>query len=186
MLTKSLILSLIIVTTTAPRSLIAGRLDTIKNYLEYSPVFASAGQPTREQLSNLKEAGYERVVYIAFANSKGAISDEDQIVKDLGMDYAQVPVTWDAPTRGDFDAFAAVMQSAPDKKTLLHCQANYRATAFAFLYRVVHLDVPIEEAKADMNTIWNPDGAWRDLVFEVLEDNGISPHCEGCDWSSDD
>lgn len=167
-------------------SVSADDLSNIKNYREYSPQFASAGQPDREQLQLLKEKGFERIVYIAFANSKGAISEEDQIVKELGMDYAQVPVVWDEPTKADFDAFAAVMQSAPEKKTLLHCQANYRATAFAFLYRVLYRDVPIVEAKADMNSIWKPDGVWRDLIFEVLEDNGISPQCEGCDWSSDD
>jgi len=167
-------------------SVSAGDLSNIKNYREYSPQFASAGQPTRDQLGELKEAGFERIVYIAFANSKGAMSDEDQVVKELGMDYAQVPVIWDAPSKADFEAFAAVMQSAPEKKTLLHCQANYRATVFAFLYRVLYRDVPLVEAKADMNTVWKPDGVWRDLIFEVLEDNGISPQCDGCDWSSDD
>ena len=167
-------------------SVFASNLADIKNFREYSSTFSSAGQPTREQFQQLKSEGFERIVYIAFANSKGAISDEDQLVKDLGMDYAQVPVVWEAPTRADFDAFAAVMQAAPEKKTLLHCQANYRATAFAFLYRVIYRDVPIAEAKADMNTVWKPDGVWRDLIFEVLEDNGISAQCEGCDWSSDD
>jgi protein tyrosine phosphatase (PTP) superfamily phosphohydrolase (DUF442 family) len=186
MLIKSFVFSVFIAALTLSCSLFAGSLNEIKNYLEYSPDFSSAGQPSREQLALLKNEGFERVVYIAFANSKGAISDEDQVVKDLGMDYAQVPVAWDAPTKADFDAFAAVMQSAPEKKTLLHCQANYRATAFAFLYRVLFLDVPLAEAKSDMNTIWQPDGAWKDLVFEVLEDNGISPQCQGCDWASDD
>jgi protein tyrosine phosphatase (PTP) superfamily phosphohydrolase (DUF442 family) len=183
---KSPVSAVFIVTLALSGSLFADSLDDIMNYREYSSGFSSAGQPRREQFELLKSEGFERVVYIAFANSKGAISDEDQLVKDLGMDYAQVPVIWDAPTRADFDAFAALMQSAPKKKTLLHCQANYRASAFAFLYRVLYLDVPLAEAKADMNTIWNPDGVWRDLVFEVLEDKGISPHCEGCDWGGDD
>jgi protein tyrosine phosphatase (PTP) superfamily phosphohydrolase (DUF442 family) len=178
--------SLVVVFLLFSTSVSAGDLSNIRNYREYSPQFASAGQPTRDQLGELKKAGFERIVYIAFANSKGAMPDEDQVVKELGMDYAQVPVIWDAPTKADFEAFAAVMQSAPEKKTLLHCQANYRATAFAFLYRVLYRDVPLVEAKADMNTIWKPDGVWRDLIFEVLEDNGISPQCDGCDWSNDD
>lgn len=182
---KSLALSLVIAMVTLPCALFADSLGEIKNYLEYSPDFSSAGQPDREQLELLQKEGFERVVYIAFANSKGAISDEDQVVKGHGMDYAQVPVAWDAPTKADFEAFAAVMQSAPEKRTLLHCQANYRATAFAFLYRVLYLDVPLAEAKSDMNTIWKPDGVWRELIFEVLEGEGISPHCEGCDWTSE-
>lgn len=164
----------------------AGELSEIKNYLEYSDTFSSAGQPDRDQLELLAKEGFERVVYIAFAGSRGALADEDQVVKELGMDYVQVPVVWEAPRKSDFYAFAGAMQSAPAKKTLLHCQANYRATAFAFLYRVLYENVPLAEAKADMNAIWHPDGAWKDLVFGVLEDKGISPHCEGCDWSVPD
>jgi len=184
-LIKSLILSIFLVAFTLSASLHADSIEEIKNYREYSADFSSAGQPGREQFELLKNEGFERVVYIAFANSKGAIPDEDQVVKGLGMHYAQIPVIWDAPNKADFDAFAAVMQSAPDKRTLLHCQANYRATVFAFLYRVLYLDVPLAEAKSAMNTVWEPDGVWRDLIFEVLQDNGISPRCEGCDWSSD-
>lgn len=164
----------------------AGELSDIKNYVQYSDTFSSAGQPDREQLELLKQEGFERVVYIAFAGSRGALADEDQVVKELGMDYVQVPVIWESPQKSDFHAFAAAMQSAPGKKTLLHCQANYRATAFAFLYRVLYENVPLAEAKGDMNTIWHPDGAWKELVFGVLEDAGISPHCEGCDWSVPD
>jgi protein tyrosine phosphatase (PTP) superfamily phosphohydrolase (DUF442 family) len=186
MLIKSLALSVFIAALTLSGSLLADNLEEIENYREYSRDFSSAGQPSRKQFELLKKEGFKRVVYIAFANSKGAISDEDQVVKELGMHYAQVPVIWDAPTKADFNAFAAVMQSAPEKKTLLHCQANYRATAFAFLYRVIYLDVPLAAAKSDMNTIWKPDGVWRDLIFEVLEDNGISAQCESCDWASED
>jgi protein tyrosine phosphatase (PTP) superfamily phosphohydrolase (DUF442 family) len=185
MVMKVRAISLFIAVLTLSAPLLADNLEEIMNYREYSPGFSSAGQPTREQFELLKNEGFERVVYIAFANSKGAIPDEDQVVKELGMHYAQVPVIWDAPTKADFDAFADVMQSAPEKKTLLHCQANYRASAFAFLYRVLYQDVPLAEAKSAMNTIWKPDGAWRDLIFEVLEEHDISPHCEGCDWSSE-
>ena len=169
-----------------PGLLQAAELADIRNYKEYSPTFSSSGQPSKEQLEAVKEAGFERVAYIAFSNSRGAIADEDAIVKELGMDYVQVPVIWDAPTKADFYAFAGAMQREPDKKTLLHCQANYRASAFAFLYRVIYQDVPVAQAKADMNTIWRPNETWRDLIFEVLADNDISPHCDGCDWEPGD
>jgi hypothetical protein len=107
-------------------------------------------------------------------------------VKELGMDYVQVPVIWDAPTMADFYAFAGAMQREPDKKTLLHCQANYRASAFAFLYRVLYQGVTVAEAKADMNSIWTPNETWRNLIFTVLADNDISPDCEDCDWTVED
>jgi protein tyrosine phosphatase (PTP) superfamily phosphohydrolase (DUF442 family) len=169
-----------------PGLLAAAELSDIRNYKQYSATFASAGQPNVEQLHLLKDAGFERVVYIALTNSRGAVEGEDAIVKEeLGMDYVHVPVIWDAPTKADFYAFAGAMQREPGKKTLLHCQANFRASAFAFLYRVIYEDVPVAQAKADMNSIWQPNATWRTLIFEVLEDNGKSAECEGCDWSSE-
>jgi hypothetical protein len=74
------------------------------------------------------------------------------------------------------------MQRDPGKKTLLHCQANFRASAFGFLYRVLHEGVPIAEAKAEMNAVWEPNETWRQLIFDVLAANGVSPNCEGCEW----
>lgn len=160
----------------------AADLSGISNFRQYSETFASSGQPTREQLELLQEEGFERVVYIAFTNHRNSIADEDVLVRDLGMHYVHVPVVWDSPTAADFAAFAGVMQAAPSMKTLLHCQVNYRASAFSFLYRVIHEGVPVAEAKADMNSVWEPNETWRALIFEVLEANDISPHCDGCDW----
>ena len=98
------------------------------------------------------------------------------------MEYVHIPVVWTSPTVADFENFAAIMQSNPQKKTLLHCQVNWRASAFSFLYRVLHDGVPMAEAKADMNTVWEPNEMWRGLIFGVLEANGLSPDCEACEW----
>lgn len=158
-------------------------LAEIVNYRQYSSTFASAGQPSLEQFSTIAENGFERIVYIAFTNNPNALPDADQVVKGLGMEYMQVPVTFDNPLPDDFYAFADSMQRNTGKKTLLHCQVNARATAFSFLYRVIYEDVSVAEAKADMNTVWQPNEVWRDFVFEVMAENNVSPECEGCDWT---
>lgn len=161
----------------------APELAAITNFRQYSESFASAGQPTREQFQTLKDQGFERIVYIAFTNNPNAVADEDQVVKGLGMEYMHVPVDFANPLPDDFYAFADSMQRNTDKKTLLHCQVNARATAFSFLYRVIYQDTPLAEAKADMNTVWQPNEVWRDFIFEVLAQNNIDPQCEGCDWT---
>jgi len=158
-------------------------LEGIVNFLQYSENFASSGQPSAEQFAAIAEQGFERIVYIAFTSNQNALPDADQVVKGLGMEYMHVPVTFDNPLPDDFYAFADSMQRNTDKKTLLHCQVNARATAFSFLYRVIHEDISITEAKADMNIVWQPNEVWRDFIFEVLAQNDISPDCEGCDWT---
>ncbi len=166
-------------------SISADELSEISNYREYSATFASSGQPTKEQLQFLKDDGFERIVYIAFSDNGNAFADEDVVVKELGMDYVHIPVIWDHPTASDFYAFAGSMQLEPNRKTLLHCQVNYRASAFSFLYRVLYEDVSVAEAKADLNSVWQPNETWQILIFGILEDNGNSPHCDGCIWTTD-
>jgi protein tyrosine phosphatase (PTP) superfamily phosphohydrolase (DUF442 family) len=158
-------------------------LADITNFRQYSATFASSGQPTKDQLSAIAENGFERIVYIAFTNNANALPDADQVVKGLGMEYMHIPVTWDNPLPSDFYAFADSLRRDTDKKTLLHCQVNARATAFSFLYRVIYEGVDIAEAKADMNTVWQPNETWRDFIFAVLAENGMSSECEECDWT---
>ena len=163
----------------------SAEVEGITNFREYSANFASSGQPSKKQLAALKNAGFDRIVYIAYSDHDNSLKNEDRVVKDLGMEYVHIPVEWSEPSKSDFYLFAGALQPEADKKTLLHCQVNYRASAFAFLYRVIYDDVPVAEAKADMNSVWQPNETWRDLIFAILQENDISPECEGCDWSAD-
>ena len=122
-------------------------VEDITNFREYSSTFASAGQPSEKQLKVLQKDGYERIVYIAYSDHENSLDNEDRVVKELGMEYVHIPVEWSNPTKSDFYMFAGAMQGDADKKTLLHCQVNFRASAFSFLYRVVYDEVPVEEER---------------------------------------
>ena len=76
-------------------------LEDISNFRSYSESFASSGQPSKRELGSVRDAGFERVIYLAFTTSGTAIDDEDEIVKELGMDYVHIPVDWENPTSSD-------------------------------------------------------------------------------------
>ena len=175
--------TLLMTTTVHALEEVDANLAEITNFRQYSATFASAGQPTREQFQSIADNGFERVVYIAFTNNQNALPDADLVVKGLGMEYMQIPVDFNDPRPSEYYAFADSMARNEGRKTLLHCQVNARATAFSFLYRVLNEDIPIADAKADMNTVWQPNETWRDFIFEVLDQNGINPNCETCDWT---
>jgi len=82
-----------------------------------------------------------------------------------------MPVPWQSPTLRDYQTFAAIMRSQPTMKTLLHCQMNYRASAFSFLYRVLELDTPMPTAAADLYQIWSPNSTWMTFINSVLVTN---------------
>ena len=159
-------------------------LGDIVNYREYSPSLSSAGQPAQDAFEAIAEAGFERVVYLAFSDDHTAVPGEDRALEKLGIEFVHVPVVWEAPTVSDFQAFAGAMQQEPDKKTLVHCQVNFRASTFSFLYRVLYLGVPIDEAKEDLNSVWVPDATWTEFIFDVLEANDVSPDCDTCLWEN--
>ena len=123
------------------------------------------------------------MVYIAFSDQEHSLPAEDRIAKDLGLNYLHIPVDWKAPQKRDYDLFALAMQLEPERKTLLHCQANFRATAFAMLYRVLQEGVPLGQAKADMNSVWVPNSIWTAFILDVLKDNNVDTACSACDWA---
>ena len=160
-------------------------LDEITNYREYSELLSSSGQPSESQLHALEAAGFERVVFLAFSDSHGSIANEDALVEKLGMEFVHVPVDWEAPSKTDFYLLAGAVEWESHKKTLIHCQVNFRASAFSFLYRVLYNDVDMGDAKTDLDSVWVPNETWRTFIFSILEENGRSPHCDTCLWTSE-
>ncbi|MAD05898.1 MAG: hypothetical protein CMP86_00630 [Gammaproteobacteria bacterium] len=145
----------------------------IPNFRTYSASFASSGQITGHHLKSLQRDGFKRIVYLAY-RSHGNASDQlsiDRQATDLGMSYVHIPVPWQSPSLVDYQTFAAVMNSQPAQKTLLHCQMNYRASAFSFLYRVLELNTPFDEATRDLFAVWNPDKTWLEFINTVLAAN---------------
>jgi protein tyrosine phosphatase (PTP) superfamily phosphohydrolase (DUF442 family) len=144
--------------------------SAIVNYREYTTSFASSGQLAGHHLEPLKKQGFQRIVYLAYrahGNAPDTLSI-DQQATDLGLSYVHIPVPWQSPSQSDYQTFAAVMRAQPAMKTLLHCQMNYRASAFSFLYRVLALGTPTQEALRDLNQIWSPDKTWMTFINTVL------------------
>jgi len=160
----------------------AAGLSDASNYRQYSESLSSSGQPTAEQLQDAAEQGFERIVYLAFTDNDSAIEDEDRVVKQLGMDYIHIPIDFDQPTLADFDLFERSMGEKDAAKTLVHCQVNFRASTFSFLYRVLTEEVPMLEAKNDLDSVWAPNEIWYRFIRKVLEERGRSHSCDGCDW----
>ena len=143
------------------------------NRIEYSPSLTTSGQPNAQALELAARSGYSRVIFLAFTNHQNALEHEDLIVKALDMAFIHIPVQWEAPTLADFDAFAAAMKVPTQQRTLLHCEVNFRASVFGFLYQVIYESVPMDEAISLMHAIWIPNEVWEDFIVRVLTVNGL-------------
>jgi protein tyrosine phosphatase (PTP) superfamily phosphohydrolase (DUF442 family) len=138
------------------------------NYIAATERLHTAGQPDAATLAKLGAQGFELVVNLAPPNNQGAVPDEGKLVAEHGPTYVNIPVSWQQPTYEDFELFSAVMNGARDRKVLVHCQLNMRASAFTFLYRVIHEDVPPEEALQALRAVWIPRDQWATFTADVL------------------
>jgi protein tyrosine phosphatase (PTP) superfamily phosphohydrolase (DUF442 family) len=143
-------------------------LRDIYNFLPLTDKLSSSGMPTQEQLRDLSHAGTEVIINLAIPTSEKALPDESALVKALNMTYIGIPVEWDHPTRQNLKEFTDAMDAHQNRNVHVHCQANYRATAFITLYRIQRLGWEREQAFQDLRRIWNPDEypVWKKFIEE--------------------
>jgi protein tyrosine phosphatase (PTP) superfamily phosphohydrolase (DUF442 family) len=144
-------------------------LTTIYNFRRLSGSLISSGQPTEEELAAVAAAGVEVVINLALHETYYSLPDERHTAEELGMVYEHIPVMWDNPQRADFEAFCDAMERHADRRVYVHCAANFRASAFIMLYRVLRLNWRPEDALPDMDAIWQPYDAWPAFIESILK-----------------
>jgi len=143
------------------------------NFVAVTTRLDTAGQPDAAMLATLAQRGYGLVINLAPPSNPGAVPEEGKLVAAGGATYVNIPVNWQHPTDADFELFSAVMRGAGDRRVLVHCQLNMRASAFTFLYRVVHERVPPQDALTALRAVWLPRDQWAAFVADVLRKNGV-------------
>lgn len=145
-------------------------IEEIYNYLKLSDTLHSGGMPTPEQILSLAEDGIKVVINLATSKSEGWIPDEKDMVEAQHIAYYGITVDWDSPAMDDLSKFMVVMDKHKHEKILVHCQANYRATAFIALYRYNFLGWAEENAFRDLRKIWNPAEypVWQKFIEKGL------------------
>jgi uncharacterized protein (TIGR01244 family) len=143
------------------------------NLVNITPKLVTSGQPSAEALSTLAQHGFEAVIYLVPSGVHGAVADEAAIVKRQGIEYIHIPIKFDQPTAQDFDAFASAMARLANRKVLVHCEINLRASSLMFLYRAIALKEDANSAYEAVTKVWSPRGAWKPFIQQALKKNGI-------------
>ncbi len=141
----------------------------IYNAIEVNDQLLTSGQPTEEQIKAAAAEGFVTIINLATLDSSRALPDEAGLVRSLGLNYEHIPVVWDSPKESDFEAFERVMQQRQDSKTLLHCAANFRVTAFYSLYAQKHLGWSQAQADEFRARIWTGSNypVWEDFIAHL-------------------
>jgi protein tyrosine phosphatase (PTP) superfamily phosphohydrolase (DUF442 family) len=144
------------------------------NVVVISPKLTTSGQPGARELGRLAKQGFGAVINLAPSTTMGAVKGEEGIVRGQGLEYVHIPVVFSNPTEADYRAFVEAMNRLRDKKVLVHCEVNMRASTMTFLYRVsVDHEAP-EKAYEAVARVWAPRGPWKALMMSQLRKAGVA------------
>lgn len=139
----------------------------VHNWRRICDRVTTSGQPSEAELAQIRALGVVTVINLGLHTHARALKDEAGVVAGLGMVYRHIPVAFDDPTEADFDRFCSAMEAASGAPLHVHCILNYRVSAFFYRYQrdVLHLDEAA--ARAVMDSIWAPGGAWARFIGDV-------------------
>lgn len=144
------------------------------NVVIISPRLVTSGQPTPKALASLALQGFGADIYLAPPTVSDAVRDEAGIVKRQGVAYVNIPIKFNHPTEADFAAFSSAMRRFSDRKVLVHCQINLRASSMVFLYRTIVGGEDPDRACEAVTRVWVPEGPWKVLITRLLRENHIA------------
>jgi protein tyrosine phosphatase (PTP) superfamily phosphohydrolase (DUF442 family) len=142
----------------------------IYHYQFLSETLSSSGMPTAEQFKEIAEADVQVIINLAPPDVPNALQNEDELAANLGIEYLNIPVIWRAPESEKLIQFMDEMDAHAGEKIHVHCEANYRASAFIMMYRVLRLGWKKEDAVPIMEKMWNPEDfpVWQKFIDENL------------------
>lgn len=143
-------------------------LSQIANFQFVHEHLLTSGQPTAEQLKHIKEYGVDTVINLAFSDADPHLTHEDKICVELGLNYIQIPISWDTPADDQclfvLDLIAHLVQ---DKMVWVHCAQNMCVSSLIYLYRQYYMDVDLPTAQELMHQVWEPNETWTGLIHAV-------------------
>lgn len=139
-------------------------LPHILNWRRLDDTITTSGQPTEDQLADIKDLGVTHVINLGPHHNVGALADEAGTLKALGMEYIYIPVEFEHPTEADFDRFCEAIEALRDTKIHVHCIYNARVSAFFYRYANAGRTIPPAHAHAIMDGIWKPGNDWATFL----------------------
>ncbi len=145
--------------------------EEIHNFLPLSESIFTGGMPKADQLIEAAKQGVKVVINLAPHDVPHALPDEAELVDSLGMQYINIPVNWNTPTKDRLNKFMDAMDEHKNRKILVHCEANFRASAFVSMYRILREGWKPDEALEVMHKIWDEDAypVWKLFIEDMLK-----------------
>ena len=123
-------------------------LTAIPHFLKLNDQVWTGGQPWLEHFPKLKDAGIKVIISLR-VNSEWNGEREAAKVKELGMSYFNIPVSFNEPDELDVDDFLKLTdEQLKNGPVFIHCAVGTRVGAFWMIRRVLRDNWDYDKALA--------------------------------------
>ena len=148
-------------------------IESIRNVVQLTENFGTAGQPSEDQFRIITENGYRHVINLAMPDHHDSLSNEGELVSALGMNYIHIPVPFNNPTKQHVRLFCQILSQIGNEKVFIHCIMNYRVSAFMYHYLRKTDNRGEENARSPIFQKWKMEPVWVDLMTWSKTDIGL-------------
>ena len=120
-------------------------LRGVANACQILPNVITGGQPTAAQLRALKDAG-GKIVLDVRDPMEPRLVDEPALVRELGMEYVNVPVRAGSLDDATMEGILSVLRGSGDLTVFFHCGSGNRVGGALIPYLILDQDMEEQDA----------------------------------------
>ncbi len=144
------------------------QLSQIQHFQFVHEHLFTSGQPSAEQLAQIKAYGITTVINLALNSATTSLPNEDQLCLDLGLNYLQIPISLDTPSPDQCLLVLDLLDHLVQEQMLwIHCQNNQHVSSLMYVYRQYYMDMDMPTAQQLLHDIWQPNETWTGLIHAV-------------------
>lgn len=142
----------------------------IMNFLRINTEICTGGQPTMDQLVDLKKQGVTTIINLRTPQEYDPAPEEAK-AKELGLRYFNIPVASAGPKDEQVVEFLKLTDDPKNRPAFIHCASANRVGAFWMIRRVLRDNWTMEAAKAEADKVGMKSPNLVDFATQYIQKN---------------
>jgi protein tyrosine phosphatase (PTP) superfamily phosphohydrolase (DUF442 family) len=150
-------------------------MSGVANACQILPNVVTGGQPTADQLKALKAAGGDMVLDLRDPMEPRPV-DEAALVRELGMEYVNIPVRAGSLDDRTLEHILAVLRRAGNRIVFFHCGSGSRVGGALIPYFILDQGMEEEDAVGQAMRVGLRSAEYMEWGLDYARRNQNSPH----------
>ena len=142
----------------------------ITNFLRVNTEICTGGQPTTQQLTDLKAQGVTTIINLRTPQEYDPAPEEAR-AKQLGLKYFNIPVASAGPKDEQVVEFLKLTDDSKNRPAFIHCATANRVGAFWMIRRVLRDNWTLEAAREEAQKIGLRAPNLADFATQYIQKN---------------